>query len=226
MTRFLRFLFLLPLLTAVSEARSEATVGHQIDLLIDPGRGTLAATDTMTLPPERSDWTFYLHQGLDPRVTQGDAVVTPNGKEGHLERYRLKVRGPGPVTLRYGGSIRHELEAVREGMGRSRQQSRGTIAEDGVVLDGYSGWYPRIPETLQTFRLNVQLPSDWSAVSQGTGPEVSSTPDGVRIGWREERPQDDIYLIAAPFERYVHPPRAVRPRSICASPTRPSPSAT
>jgi hypothetical protein len=205
MIRFLRFLLFLPLLTAVAEAGSKATVGHQIDLIVDPGRGTLAATDTMTLPPERGDWTFYLHRGLEPRITGGDAELKPGGREGHLERYRLQVRGPSPVTLRYAGSIQHELEEVREGMGRSRQQSRGTIAEDGVVLDGYSGWYPHIPDTLQTFRLSVQLPSGWSAVSQGAGPDVSSTRDGVRVGWREDQPQDDIYLIAAPFERYATP---------------------
>jgi len=193
------------LLVSMTGARAETAVGHRMDLLIDPARGTLTVIDNLTLPPGSDEWTFYLHEGMEPQVSSGNAELTRTGADGHLESYRLRVREPGTLTLRYSGSIQHGLEDIREGMGRSRQWSRGTIGEDGVVLDGYSGWYPRNPDNLQTFDLDIRLPPGWLAVSQGAGPEIGRTPDGVSIGWSERRPQDDIYLIAAPFERYARP---------------------
>ena len=35
---------------------------------------------------------------------------------------------------------------------------RGASAPDGVFLDGYSGWYPRIDDALHAFTLDVTLP--------------------------------------------------------------------
>src|SRR3972149_3830787 len=49
-----------------------------------------------------------------------------------------------------------------------------------------------------TFSLDVALPQNWRAVSQGkriaTGRE--------RVRWQENQPQDEIHLIAAPFIEY------------------------
>jgi hypothetical protein len=193
------------LLLFAGGTRADAIVDHAIEVLLDPSRGTLAARDTLTLPPGRDSFDFSLHRDLDPQVAQGDAELERIGADGHLESFRLSVRGEGPVTLRYAGRIRHGVEQASEGMGRSREWSRGTIEKDVAVLDGYSGWYPRIADTLQTFTLGVQLPAGWTAVSQGAGPRTSETPDGVRVAWREEQPQDDVYLIAAPFSVYTHP---------------------
>lgn len=202
MSRILKFLAF-PMLLAASGVHAEpAVVGHEINVLLDPQRGTLAVKDRLTLPRGAETWTFSLHRDLDPQVAEGDATITRIGGQDHLEQFRLEAKGAEPVTLRYGGQIRQGLEDIREGMGRARQWSRGTIGEDGVVLDGNSGWYPRMTDSLQRFGLNVQLPTGWTAVSQGAGPAVTPRTDGVSIGWSETQPQDDIYLIAAPFARY------------------------
>jgi aminopeptidase N len=174
-------------------------VGHQIKVRIDPDLGTLTVQDTLKLPDDRAEWMILLHDGMDPMVASGDAELIPAGRLEHLARYRLRMSKPGPVTLTYGGLIQHDREQIAEGMGRAREWSRGTISPEGVFLSGSSGWYPRIPETLQAFQLEVSLPSGWTAVSQGEGPGTMTT--GVST-WTEAHPQDDIYLIAAPFERY------------------------
>jgi aminopeptidase N len=204
MPSLIRFLPLTFLLAALG-ARAEPLVTHDLEVLIDPERGTLAAVDRVTLPTGKGPWTFVLHQGLDPRISGGEGRLERMAASDHLERFRLERTGDGPVTLRYAGPIRHGLEEVREGMGRARQQSRGTISPEGVVLDGYSGWYPRFDGTLQAFELDVRLPAGWTAVSQGAGPEIAPESTHVRIGWRETHPQDDVHLIAAPFERYARP---------------------
>jgi len=176
-------------------------VAHTMEIRLDPAAGALTVTDTLTLPPGRDSVDLVLHTGLAPRVLSGNATLEPLGRDEHLEalRLRLSPQAKGSVTLGYGGTIRHGLRAVTEGMGRARQESTGTIGPDGVFLDGASGWYPRVPGTLQRFDLRVSLPDGWLALSQGAGPE---RPGFTGSAWTETQPQDDIYLIAAPFSLY------------------------
>ena len=194
-------LLILHALVALADAPPDRPlVEHAIEARIDPERGTLVVRDRLRLPEGQTEWPMLLHADMDPKVVAGAAEIIPEGRLDHLARYRLRVRDAGPVTLAYGGVIRHEREQITEGMGRAREWSRGSIGPDGVFLDGASGWYPRIPETLQSFRLEVTLPDGWSAVSQGAGPGDGG--DAARSTWIETQPQDDIYLIAAPFRLY------------------------
>ena len=221
---FWRGLALSLLLLAASALGAQPLIGYDLETRLHPEEGTLAVTATLTLPEDREDWTFLLYPGLQPRVMAGAARLEPLGLQGGLEAFRLRRQGTGPVTLSYAGPIRGDLKRVTEGMGRERHWTRGLISAEGVVLDGGSGWYPRFEDALYRFRLQVDLPPGWSAVSQGAGPDPtpgldssppsagpdSTTPSGadperVRVTWREDRPQDDIYLIAAPFTPYVQP---------------------
>jgi hypothetical protein len=200
--RWLGTLLVLALL-AVSgpSAAAPLVVGHALEVQLDPASGTLRATDTLTLPPVQSDWDIILHAGLAPRVTSGNATLDLQERGGYLERFGLRITGDGPVVLTYAGTIRHDLASASEGMGKSRETTPGTISSEGVFLGGGSAWYPLVPDSLQRFSLRVTLPEGWQAVSQGTGPDA---PDGT-ITWTEHQPQDDIYLIAAPFSLYRLP---------------------
>jgi aminopeptidase N len=205
MPKLLSLFSLGPLLLALVAAATEhpALVGHRLDVRIDPAQGTIAAQDLLDLPAGAGSWDFFLHPGLDPQVVAGHAKLARLGARGHREHFRLVPEGSAPVTLGYWGRIHHPLEELREGMGRARQGSPGIISDEGVVLDGFSGWYPQDPSGLQHFDLRVRLPKGWMAVSQGAGPEVSSLDEDVSVRWREAQPQESIYLIAAPFERYT-----------------------
>lgn len=202
MTGIFKFLSLLPLLLSPGLLHAQKTIDHRLEVRIDPEKGTIEAKDRLSLPNGMKSWDFLLHEGLAPRIAAGEGKLRRVGGRDHLEQFRLTVRGNDPVTLDYAGRISHELKLLREGMGRARQDSRGIISGDGVVLSGYSGWYPRNPDFLQSVDLTVRLPRGWTAVSQGAGPDVKESGSEVRVRWRESRPQDDIYLIAAPFERY------------------------
>jgi hypothetical protein len=208
MPKFLLPAFLLALIAPVlgrpvlAAPAAAPVVAHLIEARIDPGSGEIRATDRLTLPEDADSWDLILHTGLSPKVIAGAANIESRGREGHLDLLRLRLTGPGPVTLAYGGRIRHALSSVAEGMGRERQFTAGTISPQGVFLDGASGWYPRAPDSLQTFELRVELPEGWHAVSQGEGPE---RPGLSGDAWAESRPQDDIYLVAAPFTLYREP---------------------
>jgi hypothetical protein len=207
----LLLLALVPMLNVVSTASAadpaaassaQPLVQHKIQARIDPDAGTIAASDELVLPAGAGQVQLHLHAGLSPEVIGGEAVLERIGRAGHLERFRLTPDGPGPITLRYGGRIRHDLQAVREGMGRARQQTIGTIDADGVFLSGYTGWYPSLPGSLVTFTLDVELPPGWLAVSQGAGPVVEDRGRSQQVRWQERQPQDEIHLAAAPFKLY------------------------
>ena len=197
-----------PLACSSPPAELPGPIHHEIAAELDPGAGTIAASDRLTLPP--GDWVLTLHRGLNPKVDSGDATLQPLGRDDHLEHYRLHVAGAGPVALSYAGVIRHGLEDVAESLGRGHQRTRGTIGEDGVFLDGSSGWYPSFGDHLHTFTLEVRLPPGWLAVSQGAGPGTltepsegtGASPRQARASWREDQPQNEIDLVAAPFTLY------------------------
>jgi aminopeptidase N len=201
----LRWLVLTLLLVTGLDLQAQPLIGHEIDASLAPAQGTLAVMDTLSLPEGQDDWTFALHQGLQPQVVAGEARLETLGSRDGREVFRLHRRGAGPITLSYAGSLGGDLRTVEEGMGRSRQWTRGIISPDGVVLDGNSGWYPRFPDSLQHFSLRVALPPGWTAIAQGVGPNRVATAEGARVTWREDQPQDDIYLIAAPFVAYSQP---------------------
>lgn len=183
-------------------AETAPVIGHEIRVRLDPDAGEIQAQDRLSLPEGHRSWDLVLHRDLNPRVVGDGASLERIGQDGHLELLRLTRDGTGPVTLAYGGRIRHGLSTANEGVGRERQFTTGTIGPDGVFLDGSSGWYPRVPGSLQTFDLTLDLPEGWQAISQGSGPD---RPGGPGSTWSESQPQDDIYLIAAPFQIYRRP---------------------
>lgn len=187
-------------------ATAATAVHHHLDVTIHPLAGSLDARDVLDLPTEGERVEFELHVGLSPRVTDGDARLESMGRRGYLERYLLLPKaGERQVTLSYAGVIRHGMQEVAESPGLSHQVSRGTISPQGVFLSAASGWYPWISDTLHSFDLSVRLPAGWLAVSQGSGPEIHEQKNTLTVRWQEDRPQDDIYLIASPFELYRKP---------------------
>ncbi|WP_139042060.1 M1 family metallopeptidase [endosymbiont of Riftia pachyptila] len=135
-------------------------------------------------------------------LTPGATLSQLSSQEGELPLTHYRVSLPEKqrrFTLKYSGKIVHDFSQLQESPGRSRQQMRGTISEDGVFLDNGVAWYPLFGDQLQTFSLQVELPDGWLAVSQGDGPETNAE---RQIRWQASQPQDDIYLIAAPFQLY------------------------
>lgn len=196
--------FIIVCILAVLAAPSTAAdLHHRLKVVLEPEAGRLQVQDTLELGNAGGQILFQLHHGLAPKLVGERGKLKYLGRQGHLERYALE---PGTtqssVTLSYTGRISHGLQEVSESLGKSHQRTIGTIGPEGVFLSAYSGWYPWIADRLQSFELQVDVPTGWMAVSQGEGPDTRILKNGVQVHWRETHPQDDIYLIAAPFELY------------------------
>jgi len=119
--------------------------------------------------------------------------------ENWLRQYRVTLPpGRDSFTLAYNGEIFHPPQQdAREA--RSFESTPGIIAAEGTVLTGDSGWYPRFGDGMLTFTLDITLPQGWRAISQGERIATSES----HAGWQESQPQEEIYLIAAPFTEYA-----------------------
>ncbi len=174
---------------------------HRLHVVLHPELHTLSAEDRITLPSGTPrSFYFSLHRNLN--ATSPDAGITPAGglQQDGLEKYRVDLpAGSDSFTLNYGGEIYHPPQQdAREA--RGFESTPGIISNEGTVLTGDSGWYPRFNDGMLSFSLDVELPRSWHAISQGKRVADSATLDG----WQEDQPQDEIYLIAAPFSEYRH----------------------
>lgn len=176
-------------------------VRHELRVELQPARGLIQVVDTLRLPPElvRTRPCLSLHPGLrpesaDPRVKLQPADPDPAG----LERFCLDLPPDRrQVTLRYGGPIRYPVLPVDE---------TGPVSSLGVYLGDASHWYPRFADEQIAFSLEVQLPPGWRSVSQGQRRRQSLEAEAVEV-WEEPRPQEAVWLIAAPFHEYSGPDR-------------------
>ncbi|MEW8064970.1 MAG: M1 family peptidase, partial [Candidatus Thiodiazotropha endolucinida] len=199
-------------------AIATATIHHELQVSLDPNSQQLQVTDRISLASPQDGGAkqptlahqgrlrFLLHRGLSPRSMTAEVAlkeIGPISDNAPLTAYQLSMpEDQRHFTLKYGGKIAHRLTTQRESPGRASERLRGTISEQGIYLDASSGWYPYFADTLHTFELQVDLPPSWLAVSQGKGPEIGGEGQRRLIRWHENSPQDDIYLVAAPYQLY------------------------
>jgi hypothetical protein len=206
MTSNLHLRCIVPLLLWFCSHSLSAEILHQkLHASLDPASGQLQVEAELTLP-EGLTADFLLHRGLNPRSqTPGVSLVETEQIEGQVPLTRYRVQRPADlrrISLSYAGRISHSLTRQKESPGRSLERLAGTISSEGVHLDASTAWYPRFPGQLQTFKLEADLPQGWLAVSQGAGPEIEQQGQRQLSRWQSSQPQDEIYLIAAPFHLY------------------------
>jgi hypothetical protein len=183
-------------------------VQHDLRIVLYPGENRFTAKDMVTVPGDvLSELRFLLHRGLAPTTpTPGVRLVkeTEKSRPIPLESFRIILPpGQNRFILEYGGTIHHPLEAYGTEQARGFQRTPGLIFEEGVYLSGSSFWYPSFHEGLLTFSLRVQLPPEWDAVSQGVRTLHDRTGDKTLVRWESPEPQEEIYIVAAPFTEYA-----------------------
>lgn len=188
--------FVLALL-ATANAAAVAVVQHDMNITLMPLEGQIEVVDRITLPNEKGadlhEHTFALGAWLEPVIEDSAAtlnLVAHQRDDIRLFRIRL-AEGERAFTLRYRGEPKGP-----------RAERAAMISEQGVYLDARSVWYPSFDDELISFSMVVAAPEGWRSVSQGE--RYTSTAKGGKPmqGWREEHPQEDIYLVAAPFHEY------------------------
>jgi aminopeptidase N len=176
----------------------ESLVHHDLRVEVHPASGKLTATDTLFLPVSTQAISFLLHADLSVDMIDDKGTLTKGPLlEGSVSIRQYQINFPTPskkFTLQYEGTIAHALSTNGE-PSSLRQSTPGKISMQGVFLGATSYWYPQIKNTLVSFKMWVKLPNGWRSVSQGRSLSGNS-------GWEEDQPQEEIYLIAAPYHYY------------------------
>ncbi|MFI5402549.1 MAG: peptidase M28, partial [Planctomycetota bacterium] len=179
----------------------EGVAYHGLSVRLDPKAHAIEVIDSMG-----GIGSFRLHEGLSVEGLDGASAERLGevlGGAVPLREYRLStVKRSIRNAVRYKGTIHHPLEAQAEEYARSFSETPGTISEEGVFLGGASGWYPVAGDELVTFTLEVDLPKDWDAVSQGVRTRHEVVGDRRIVTWECKDPTEEIYLVAAPFTEY------------------------
>lgn len=200
---------------------AQPVIQHDLHVLLQPEQHVLQVTDSITLPDMVSPapttvWHFALHAGLSPvsltpgvqLVRQPDAAPGTSGQRHEttpppLERYAVRLpAGTRTFALRYQGKVHHPLPPQRPEDPWKVYDSAGMLAAEGVSLSAATYWYPRFGDALLTFRLDVQLPPAWDAVSQGERTRHARDTNGTYVRWEAPHVQEDVYLVGGIFTEY------------------------
>ncbi|OGW27683.1 MAG: hypothetical protein A2X56_08260 [Nitrospirae bacterium GWC2_57_13] len=195
---------------SAAEPLKTGMVHHDINVRLEPERSMLTVEDSITLPPGRpAEMRFQLHEGLEP-ITPSPGVrieyETTYIGQVTVESFRLTLPpGRNTFVMRYSGNVSHPLASVGKETARGFSTTPGTISGEGIFLAGSSSWYAQFGGEMVTFTLEASLPPGWDAVSQGKRAIHSRRKEISYVRWESLEPQDEMYLVAAPFTEYTKP---------------------
>ncbi len=181
-------------------------IHHELKVELEPGERTLTVHDRISLPEPVTSLTLRLHDGLSPRflTDQGVVRVEQIGSDDQMARYRITLaESTTHLQVEYGGAIHHPLSSSRAEQSRGFRNSAGIIDSQGVYLASGSLWYPQLDGyPHMTYAMEVELPAGWSSVSQGKRQQQEDDEQFHRERWAIDKPQEEIYLVAAQFTEY------------------------
>lgn len=190
------------LLLSLGWAIAPATAGepkdpihHELTVKVNLEAGTVSVTDRILLPKDlsRGQLTFTLASTLTIQQARTAIPIAQSlTAGGTMRRYGLAAPSGRELTISYGGPIVHPSNP-----------DAGVISPEGVFLSGLTGWYPQIDNRLVTFRVTMEVPSDWEVMSQGKRISKLNKDNHRQVMWQSFRTQDEIYLLAGPWTETI-----------------------
>lgn len=197
----LKILFWLLVLATPAWGKA-AVLHHELAVQLLVSEQTLVATDRLTVEPGGADrLSFHLAPNAEiGRVTVKGGDLAWDFADGRL---RIKL----PPALRTGAiALQIDYRAVFADQApasplNTEDPSYGvtaTISPHGAFLGGSAGWYPQLPGSLPTFRLQVEAPG-MLAVSSGR--LIEAVPG--RTVWESSKPGRALALAAGPYTQHT-----------------------
>lgn len=184
---------------------SSNRIHHDLVIKINPSKSAISVTDKISLPSEvNKELTFLLDSRLEVSKMTGGAIISqhqhPNSSD--LTLYQIEIEaGEELFVIEYSGKIHSPLRQV-ETETREFQQTKGLIGIEGLFLSGISAWYPQFKQKMLTFDLELNLPTGWKGLTQGVREHTKELSGTTQERWRSKTPQEEIYLISAPYQEY------------------------
>ncbi len=204
--------------TAFAQAQNIGTFHHSLQVNINPQTSELSVHDVISTDTP-GDVIFSLNADLSPVTFSKDVKVTkvdqhiPAGDVGmdrdensgdlKIDQYKIHFKGrKKSFTVTYSGKIASSIKQSAKNYQRGFSESPGIISSRGIYLAGSTFWVLTADNSLVTFDLTTILPPDWKSVSQGERTTNQKTKTGHSDTWVCNKPQEEVFLIAAKFTEY------------------------
>ncbi len=201
-------------------AQQSNVISHKLTVNINPETSEINAIDSITISDGVTK-EFFLNAALTPSLKSKTGSLEKSPKQpnttdigmdrdnvsgkNNLKITQWKITGTGnSFVITYSGRIESEIKQSPENYQRGFSQSPGIICNKGVYLAGSTYWTPTFKNSLVTFSLTTTLPKDWKTVSQGKRSAEKTDLDSHLDTWVCNKPQEEIFLIAAKFHEYTH----------------------
>jgi aminopeptidase N len=180
------------------------TIQYRINSNLNPDNHTIKVSSEIdiTIDEQNSKYfTFKLNRNLTI-ISSNVKVEKQSQNDSNLIycTYKIIPNKKKPVklfTIVYEGKIFESPDAGLAEYARGFSQTNGIISKEGVYLAGSTYWIPTFNDEMYTFNLTSELPTGWKMVSQG-----EQSIEGNKTTYNCQTPQEEIYLIAAPFTFY------------------------
>jgi aminopeptidase N len=177
---------------------------HDLAVRLYPKSNSLAAEDTLTVHTSgQSSLAFVLSENATVEKVATREKDLPFTFEGGALRVALPPDPPGEeelsLTVSYRASFR---DHVPEDPVNTEDPSYGvqaTIREDGTFLSDSAGWYPEIPGSRPTFRIRVDGPAGYEAVTAGRLARRKTEGRVTQSEWETRMPLGGLSLSAGPY---------------------------
>lgn len=216
----LLFIGILILFSFQSFSQTNEAVNHNLFVQINPEASEITVTDSISIKGEFIK-EFLLNACFTPvslskkialeKITDNadasDVGMDREDADGGnaLKLSKWKIKGSAnSFVISYQGKIESIIEESEENYQRGFSQSPGIIDTLGIYLAGSTFWVPVFEDKLMTFSLTTELPNDWKNVTQGKRTKDEILSDKHIDTWVCEKPQEEVFLIAAKFNEYSH----------------------
>jgi len=192
-------------LNGMTNAAAQGLVSHDMRVRFQPTQERLEVDDVISIQDlNRRTLSVALNRHLKISTTDKNIIKISSinaaqrdvDENEPVRQFSIQFKQvPKQFSLHYSGKI---SVSTHEGM-----QADGGIAAENILLGPNQAWYPSFYDNeMLSFRLRMELPAAWYAVTQGTRIRRQVVNDRVQETWQEKQAQTAIQLIAAPFVEY------------------------
>ena len=213
----------LSLTTISTEINAQnAPIFHKIKTVLEPSNSFIDIYDSITIRSNtdkeltfnlNSSFVIYSHsKNIELTKIKSTFMTDEQGmdrdgankeKSDEITQYKLKFKKQfASFFIKYKGNINSPIKQSMENYQRGFSESSGIISDIGVYLAGSTNWVPDFQKGLLTYTLDIVLPENWKAVSQGDRTSTKHVTEKNLETWICNEPQEEVFLIAAKFFEY------------------------
>jgi len=193
-------------------------VNHKLNVKVSIKTAEITVTDSITINGDYNN-IFSLNSELvpfstsknitlkkiDEKAKANDVGMDRDAEEADISITKWEIKGKDKTfVISYKGKVVPEKKQSKEEYQRGFSSYSGIINDKGTYLAGSTYWVPVFENKLMTFTLTTELPKDWKNVTIGKRIAESSTINNHTDTWVCDKPQEEVFLIAAKFTEYSH----------------------